>query len=189
MKKSIAALVLTVAMLLSLCVTAFASEPIVNDSIGSVDSQTGILLNDLDPFGSASILATDRHLFSMSAVGVTDLLTTYGVSGKHFTYSDIRTGTICYYGTLTAANYGSGNKPSTIKAGVCYLDTQTNLFVSPSGCYGYFTEGTFCRKYISQSALSSGRTYYGFIKHQSSSGVPNAGSVSGSLAFCDSNRS
>ena len=173
MKKKALAVFLSLFLLFALCCPVFAAEyDEGEEALGGIGDQTGYLLPD---DGIPVALETDRTLFIMYAESVSNLLTTYMVSGKSFTKASLgSSGSIYFSGTLTHS-YDTHN--AKIYAGVCYYQVSQDMF------YAKFAEQfpsgkAYCSSYYSVSQLDSDKTYYGYIRNQMGSGI-----VSGNVHF------
>lgn len=174
MKKRITSLFMAVIMLLVCTVPASASSFIDserNTPIGTLADEDGILLADTG--ARASGLP-----FSMRAVNVKNLLTTYSASGKNFTGGafDVFEGTgLLIKGTLTHSH------DTYTKVGACYYMASSDTFYSVSP--QYFPSGEEFTAWIPKESgkyllFFNYETYYGHITNHS-----NVGTVSGTLNF------
>lgn len=181
MKKTIISFALVLALMASLTVCAFAtsleseSKYITNpgEPIGTLTDQDGI---DVAPnYSMRSGLP-----FTMSATGVSNMLTTYNSSGKNFTggaFDGLQGEGLLITGELTHS-YGS---EYTIKVGACYYRASNDTFYAVSSAY--FQSGQsdtdFVPKLDGQYInFNNNQTYYGYIKNHN-----GVGSVSGNLTF------
>ena len=145
--------------------------------LGTIEDQDGILLDD-DRIVSVDAVrnsSSSTHLFSMTAAGVTGLLTTHGVNGKSFT-GGVMDGAISE-GLLIEGTLTQTNRLAT-RVGACYLDQHTANFVSVVNTT--FSSGTFSQGWWVKTTVNfpNTRTHFGHITN-----TGNAGSVSGTLDF------
>lgn len=139
--------------------------------LGRLEDQTGYLVED-----SAVVLpaaSNSYSLFSMTASGVTSLLTTYRTS-KYFTRDDLKGGALYITGTL---NNSTGQRNATSKVGVCTYNTRTGKFDAKTS--DYFTPGEkeTTGQYL-YTMFESGERYYGYIKNHY-----QYGEISGTISF------
>lgn len=186
MKKLLSCL-LALACVLSMSVPAFAAEPdieiidvnpenivLVEEVIGSLNDQDGILLDD-EPVATPR---STRVLFTMTATKVYELLTTYGAN-KNFTggvMDGLAGEGLLITGTVTNHQPNVVEGAATVKVGACYYQPSTNTFVSVA--HSYFPSGTAWRYWAPKIYFSNQMTYYGHITNNF--GVSY---VSGSLTF------
>lgn len=173
MKKKVLVGFSTLLLLFALCCPAFAAEyDVGEEALGGIGDQTGYLLPD---DGIPAALGMDRTLFIMYAESVSNLLTTYQVSGKSLTKANLASsGSIYFSGTLTHS-YDTHN--AKIYAGICHYQVTQDMF------YAKFSEQfpsgkAYCSSYYSVSQLDSDKIYYGYIRNQMGSGI-----VSGNVHF------
>lgn len=179
--KKIVALAVALTLALSSITGAFAtydggsildvdSSNIVSagEVIGTLSDQDGFLLPDAPATRSLGAL------FSMTAVRVSNLLTTYQVNGKSFTGGNMDAFAgegLKISGTGTTST-GTGN----IKVGACYYQSYNDTFVSV--CSYPFTPGTSGEKWWPKTTFSNSITYYGHVTN------PNGtGTVAGTFNF------
>lgn len=139
--------------------------------LGRLENETGILLED--DVAMQEAVPSSRFMFSMSASGVTDLLTTYRTT-KKFTRSDLNGGALYITGTL---NNSTGQRDATSKVGACIYDSRLLTFDAITS--DYFAPGTkeTTGRY-QYSIFKNGETYYGYIKNHY-----HYGEISGSISF------
>lgn len=136
--------------------------------LGGLSDQTDILLDD----SADAMPMSSRDLFYVKGTGVSNLLTTYGVSGKSFTKSSLAYDNVYVSGILT---HSASNQSEVMRGGVCYYIPRTDTFVPE--VYALFTSGVANKsEYRAKSDLSPNLTYYGFIKN-----LLSVGEVSGSI--------
>lgn len=186
MKKLLSCL-LALACVLSMSVPAFAAESdieiidvnpenivLVEDVIGSLNDQDGILLDD-EPTAAPRKVG---FLFTMTATKVYELLTTYGAN-KNFTggcMDGLKGEGLLITGTVTNHQPNVVEGAATVKVGACYYQPSTNTFVSVA--HDYFPSGTAWSYWAPKMYFSNQMTYYGHITNNF--GVSY---VSGSLTF------
>ncbi len=175
---------LSVLMLMT-CTTfsAMASNPTNSyEEYGDIITTAGVPIGTLsEDEGTLIQDATTRSTglpFSMTAIGVSGLLTTYSSSGKNFTGGafDALLGTgLLIEGTVThTLGYN-------VKVGACYYSSYNNTFYSVSP--QYFNSGVDSTAWIPKMAYGSlvfnnSMTYYGHITNHNGTGT-----VSGSLNY------
>lgn len=179
--------ILSLAIGCCMMVSAFTLS--ASAAVEPVDGVDGVILNLGEPIGT---LAEDEGVllkgdfatrssglpFSMTANGVTGLLTTYSSSGKNFTggaFDGLTGEGLSITGTLT---HTLGYK---IKVGACYYNSYNDTFYSVDP--QYFNSGEdesgFIPKLDGQyQNFYNSTTYYGHITNYNGSG-----SVSGTLNF------
>lgn len=162
--------------------------------LGTLEDQTGVLLPDPpDDFVLYSTSTGKVKMFSMTASGVTGLLTTKGVSGKSFTLSTIPSGWYVLMEGRITSSAGTGYTYRA-KVGTCYYNYLSGEFVA--NAYKHFDSGVssqawfvrdpFYNEYAANNlGYDSTKTYYGFVKNIYGSGS----SESGSLTFWVAQRS
>lgn len=176
------ALILAVMFILSATTGAFAaskndistvdadsSEIVpVGEIIGSLSDQDGFLVRDVPATRSVG------SLFSMTARSVSNLLTTYQVSGKSFTGGNMDA--FAGEGLKISGTGTTSTGNGTIKVGACYYSSYNDTFVSV--CSHYFTPGTYGEEWLPKTTFSNSITYYGHVTN------PNGtGTVSGTFNF------
>lgn len=143
--------------------------------IGCLADQDGFLMND-----SAEMITTPKWagtLFSMTAVSVSNLLTTYGVPGKSFTGGamDGLTGEGLKITGKVTSTAGTGTSYS-IKVGACYYNASSDTFISVAN--KMFPSGTSTYGWWSKlNRFFNSQTYYGHITNTA------GGIVSGTLTY------
>lgn len=90
--------------------------------LGRLEDETGVLLED--DVAVQEAVPSSRFMFSMTASGVTDLLTTYRTA-KKFTRSDLNGGALYITGTL---NNSTGQHNATSKVGACTYNSSFGTF-------------------------------------------------------------
>lgn len=139
--------------------------------LGRLEDETGVLLED--DVAMQEAVPSSRFMFSMTASGVTDLLTTYRTT-KKFTRSDLNGGALYITGTL---NNSTGQRDATSKVGACIYDSRLLTFDAITS--DYFAPGTkeTTGRY-QYSIFKNGETYYGYIKNHY-----RYGEISGTISF------
>ncbi|MEG2146648.1 MAG: hypothetical protein RRY06_08470 [Lachnospiraceae bacterium] len=183
MKKTLCSILSVLMLVACTTVSALASTPATSDEL-----YQGLVTNIGVPIGTLAedegFLTQDTATkatglpFSMTANGVTGLLTTYSSSGKNFTGGafDAFKGTgLLIAGTVTHTN------GYNVKVGACYYNSSNDTFYSVSP--QYFDSGVNNTGWIPKMAGSSmnfnnSMTYYGHITNHNGSGK-----VSGTLDF------
>lgn len=140
--------------------------------LGRLEDQTGQLLEDSEAAPPAA--SSSYCMFSMTASGVTTLLTTYGIPNKNFTRAKLDGGALYITGTL---NNSTGQRNATSKVGVCTYNSQTGSFDAKTS--DYFTPGEkeTTGQYL-YTIFESGETYYGYINNHY-----RYGEISGTISF------
>lgn len=186
MKKTLCSLMATLMLLVCFSTNAFASSPsttnileqnvILNQGvpIGTHAEEDGILLEDAQVrAASASGLP-----FSMTAINVSNLITTYSSSGKNFTggaFDGFAAEGLLIEGEVThTLGYN-------VKLGACYYQTSNDTFYSVSP--KYFDSGVEDTAWIPKLNgrilnFHNSITYYGHITNHN-----GVGKVSGDLSF------
>lgn len=175
---------LLVAMTVLACVTAGASA---SSPIPSTELDQGVVLNRGVPIGTPAdedgILLegigprSSGLPFTMTAKGVTGLLTTYSSSGKNFTggaFDGFNNEGLLIKGTITHT------QGKSTKVGACYYQASNNTFYSVDS--KQFSSGKSNSLFIPKISggvlyFNNSMTYYGHITNNS------GGSASGSLDF------
>lgn len=181
MRKTLFSIMLVMALLASLSVSAFALSP---------ESESGYITNLGEPIGTSAdqdgIDVAPNYSrstglpFTMTATSVSNMLTTYNSPGKNFTggaFDALQGEGLRIEGTLTHS-FGS---EYTIKVGACYYRASNDTFYAVSSAYfkSDVNESTFVPKASGQYInFNNGETYYGYITNHN-----NQGYVSGSLTF------
>lgn len=184
MKRTLSSL-LVIAMMLACATSAFAAPPthpadisqatatVVGEPIGTRAEEDGILLE-------SRASAANGLPFTMTANGVTNLLTTYASTGKNFT-GGVFDG---YAGEgLRIVGKITHTLGENAKVGACYYNTTNDTFYTVKTVYfrsGVNNESAFIPKLRSDGYLyfNNSITYYGHITNHTGSG-----SVSGTLNF------
>lgn len=139
--------------------------------LGGLEDETGVLLED--DVAVQEAVPSSRFMFSMTASGVTDLLTTYGTT-KKFTHSDLNGGALYITGTL---NNSTGQHNATSKVGACTYNSSFGTFDALTDDYFTPGENETTGRY-QYSIFKSGKTYYGYIKNHY-----HYGEISGTISF------
>lgn len=113
-------------------------------------------------------------LFTLTATGVKDLLTTKA-AGKEITKDSLTKAYVRVSGTLSHERDGSSPR-----GGLCFENFGTGQFDSYPGLYKDFTSGISGTLDISKRDLSNTTTYYGFVKNNY---YADSGTISGKLNY------
>lgn len=175
-------------MLLACATTAFASPsadspelyegvvPVQGDPIGTIEDQDGVLLQDIES-------RSGRLPFTMTAINISNLLTTMSSPGKCFTgrsFSTSRGEGLLITGKVTnTAGYD-------VRVGACSYQPANGIFFSVYPLYfqsGVQSTGFIPRVDGTTAYFTAQETYYGHITN-----YQGVGTVSGELRFSVSTR-
>lgn len=149
----------------------FASM-VLSVSAAEVDPESDAMSVELENGPEAGYVVGARISglsFTMVAQNVTSFLSSMAAD-KGFVPKDYDGKTIWVRGTLYHSVSGG-----SIRAGICYYDSALKKYIP--GVYRDVGSGQYFNVCIAASSLYLGKTYYGYIRNNSSSGAVNGGQI------------
>ena len=180
--KRMIGLMMVICILASSGISALAAEENNGrhfSSLGSLADDEGERYSGAGYIAPASINPRSSTLFSISARGVTGLLTSYFSAGKNFKRINLSGDTIEIDGRFSFSNTSATAYDT--KIGVCYYVEDDDEFITDDYAWScYFDNGENEHGEILVSELYYSATYYAFVNNRYYS---SAGSITGDATY------